>query len=114
MHLFFDELIIAMQERYNLEVSIQGYTSLRASVEYNKLLSHRRINSVLLDMLNYKSGALKPYIDTKQLVLLELPLGEGQAPNHVSDDLDDERNSIYSVGASSQRKVNFTVVHLLN
>ena len=114
MHLFFDELIIAMQEGYNLEVSIQGYTSPRASVEYNKLLSHRRINSVLLDMLNYKSGALKPYIDTKQLVLLELPLGEGQAPNHVSDDLDDERNSIYSVGASSQRKVNFTVVHLLN
>ena len=114
MHLFFDELIIAMQEGYKLEVSIQGFTSPRASVEYNKLLSHRRINSVLLDMLNYKSGALKPFIETKQLVVHELPLGEGKAPNHVSDDLNDERNSIYSVGASSQRKVNFTVVHLLD
>jgi len=29
----------------------------------------------------------------------------------ISDDIDDPRNSIYSVEASSQRKVNFIVVH---
>lgn len=112
MHRFFDELIKAMKNDFKLEISIQGYTSPRATVEYNQALAHRRITSVLKDMFEYKEGALKPFLDSKQLVLKELPLGEGEAPQGISDDIDDPRNSIYSVEASSQRKVNFIVVHM--
>lgn len=112
MHLFFDELIKAMKNNFKLEISIQGYTSPRATVEYNQALAHRRITSVMKDMLEYKEGALKPFLDSKQLTIKELPLGEGEAPQGVSDDIDDPRNSIYSVEASSQRRVNFIVVHL--
>jgi tetratricopeptide (TPR) repeat protein len=112
MHTFFDELIIAMENEFKLAISIQGYTSPRASASYNKALAHRRILSVSKDMLDYKDGALKPYLDAGQLMIEELPLGEGKAPVGISDDIDDPRNSIYSVEASSQRKVNFIVVHL--
>lgn len=112
MHNFFDELIKAMENGFKLEVGIQGYTSPRASAAYNKALAHRRIVSVTKDMFNYKSGVLKPYLDSGQLIINELPLGEGKAPVGISDDIDDPRNSIYSVEAASQRRVNFTVVDM--
>ena len=112
MHTFFDELIIAMQNEFKLAISIQGYTSPRASAEYNKALAHRRILSVSKDMFDYKEGALKPFLESGQLSIEELPLGEGKAPVGISDDIDDPRNSIYSVEASSQRRVNFIVVHM--
>jgi len=112
MHEFFDELIKAMKSDYKLEVAIQGFTSPRASKAYNKLLAGRRISSVKIDLLSYKNGALKKYLENGQLTIKELPLGEGKAPAGVSDDIDDPRNSIYSVEAASQRKVNFIVVNL--
>ncbi|WP_052599769.1 PD40 domain-containing protein [Aureispira sp. CCB-QB1] len=112
MHLFFDELITAMENDFKLEIAIQGYTSPRASAAYNKALANRRIVSVMKDMLAYKEGVLKKYLDNGQLSLKELPLGEGKAPAGISDDIDDPRNSIYSVEAASQRRVNFIVVEL--
>ncbi|CAA6816292.1 MAG: Unknown protein [uncultured Aureispira sp.] len=112
MHLFFDELITAMGNGFQLEIAIQGYTSPRASAAYNKSLANRRIGSVMKDLLAYKEGALKAYLDSGQLSFKELPLGEGKAPVGISDDIDDPRNSIYSVEAASQRRVNFIVVEL--
>jgi tetratricopeptide (TPR) repeat protein len=112
MHTFFEELIIAMENEFKLAIAIQGFTSPRASAEYNKKLAHRRITSVSKDMFTYKNGALKPYFDSGQLTIEELPLGEGKAPVGISDDIDDPRNSVYSVEASSQRKVNFIIVHM--
>lgn len=112
MHTFFDELIKAMENEFKLEIAIQGYTSPRASAAYNKALAHRRILSVTKDMLSYKEGALKSYIESGQLTIKELPLGEGKAPVGISDDIDDPRNSVYSVEAASQRRVNFIVVEM--
>ena len=111
MHTFFDELIVAMQNDFQLEISIQGYTSPRATAEYNKKLANRRITSVRKDMFSYKDAALKPYLESGQLTIKELPLGEGKAPTGISDDINDPRNSIFSVEASAQRKVNFIVVN---
>jgi hypothetical protein len=112
MNEFFDELIIAAENGFELEIGIQGFTSPRASVAYNKLLASKRIASVKIDMLNYKGGVLKKYLEEGKLIIKELPLGEGKAVIGVSDDIDDPRNSIYSVEAASQRKVNFTVVEM--
>lgn len=112
MHEFFDALIDALENDYELEVAIQGYTSPRASAAYNKALSGRRIASVTNDMLAYKNGVLRTFLDKGQLTLKELPLGEGSTPLGISDDIDDPRNSIYSVEAASQRRVNFIVVAL--
>ena len=71
MHRFFDELIKAMNNGFKLEISIQGYTSPRATVEYNQALAHRRITSVTKDMFEYKEGVLKPFLESKQLTLKE-------------------------------------------
>ena len=79
MHEFFDELIIALENDFELEISIQGFTSPRASATYNKLLAGRRISSVRMDMLSYKEGILKQYLDNKKLTIKELPLGEGES-----------------------------------
>lgn len=112
MNEFFDQLIIAAENGFELQIAIQGFTSPRASAAYNKLLAGRRIASVKIDMLNYKGGVLKKYLEEDKLIIKELPLGEGKAPVGVSDDIDDPRNSIYSVEAASQRKVNFIVVEM--
>lgn len=112
MHALFDALNTAMQNEFKLQIAIQGYTSPRASAAYNKALAARRIASVTKDMFAYKQGILKPFLESGQLSIKELPLGEGKAPVGISDDIDDPRNSIYSVEAASQRRVNFIIVEL--
>lgn len=112
MQEFFRQLVIAVKNGFKLEVSIQGFTSPRASADYNKKLAAKRIASVKIDLLNYQNGVLKSYINDGHLVIKELPLGEAQAPAGISDAINDPRNSVYSVEAASQRKVNFMVVGL--
>ncbi len=112
MQEFFRQLVIAANNGFKLEVSIQGFTSPRASADYNKKLAAKRIAAVKIDMLNYQNGVLKSYINDGYLVIKELPLGEAQAPAGISDAINDPRNSVYSVEAASQRKVNFMVVGL--
>ncbi|MCP4443524.1 MAG: hypothetical protein GY810_31870 [Aureispira sp.] len=112
MNDLFEELQKALDGGVKLQLAIRGYTSPRASSEYNKRLAHRRISSVRNELSQYKDAVLLKYIQSGALKIVELPLGETKVPEGVSDDIHDPRNSIYSVDASSQRKVNFEVVEL--
>jgi hypothetical protein len=60
--------------------------------------------------LSWADGALKPYLEQGQLIFSEAPFGETMAAP-VSDDLSDERNSIYSVEAARERRVEVVEVH---
>jgi hypothetical protein len=56
-------------------------------------------------MMKYQGGAIKTYLDNKQLILTEISFGEELSPGDVSDNIQDERKSIYSYRASKQRRV---------
>lgn len=117
---FFDNSVKSEYERFTLflslledelkagrdyDIILKGYASPRASSSYNDRLGSRRINSVKNEFMRYNDGVLQPYIKNNLLRISEASIGEAEAPDDVSDDLEDEINSIYSPGASKERRV---------
>ena len=94
-----------LQSGSPVTIYLKGYTSPRASGKYNQYLAARRISSVENYFNQWQSGKLLPYLKSRQLILIEVPLGETKASQSISDDLNDRRNSVYSVEASQERRV---------
>lgn len=88
-----------------IEIFIKGYTSPRATSEYNFSLAKRRINCVKNHFKVWNFGALQKYIKSGALIISEKPLGETTAPSDVSDDLENLPASVYDVKASRERRV---------
>jgi len=98
-------LLEGLNKGYTIKVSIKGYTSPRASTYYNNLLAKRRIHCVKNYFGVFAEKVLQDYVDSGQLIFYETPFGETTAPKTVSDKLNDRRNSIYSLEASRERRV---------
>lgn len=105
LELFCGILLSRLETGDTLEIFMKGYTSPRAQNDYNLALSQRRISSVRNHFEAYGQGALLPFLKNGQLKLTELPYGESEASNEVSDALDDRRNSIYHPDAARERRV---------
>lgn len=88
-----------------VEVFIKGFTSPRARNDYNLNLGKRRISSVKNQFLVMQEGKLKPYLQSEQLKITETSFGETQVRAGISDNLRDERNSIYHPEAARERRV---------
>jgi tetratricopeptide (TPR) repeat protein len=94
----------------NIYVEIVGSASPLHSEEYNKNLSSRRISS----MINYigMQSEFQPYLDTvtpaNKLYFHEEPTGKKYAAKYVSSNPNDVRNSIYSIAAALERKIQIT------
>ena len=110
LQILYDEL----EKGEELEIVIQGFASPRAPSSYNDRLSSRRISSILNQFRRYANGVLRPYQNSGQLKIIQEPLGETKAPIYVSDDYKDTRNSIYSVPASRERRVEIINVRRAN
>jgi len=94
-----------IDENQKVEIVLQGYASPRASAAYNEALSKRRISSVLNQVTKYSDGKLVDYMNKNQLVIKEQAYGSRRAPRYVSGSIKDVRNSIYSIPASRERRV---------
>jgi len=57
------------------------------------------------EMLAYQGGLFKTYLENGQLIITDISFGEELANKAVSDNKNDQIGSIYSVGASRERKV---------
>ncbi len=103
----FSESVLSVMEDggFKVELIIQGFTSPRASEEYNYDLSLRRSSCLKNHFETWRGGVLKPYIARGLITMEVVGFGKKLAPQFVSDRLDDERESIFSVVASFERKV---------
>ena len=110
MNLFLDLLHDLLMKDMSLEVCIKGFTSPRATDDYNLALASRRIMSIRKQFLYYKNGVFWPFFKNDKLKITELPLGESNSPFGISDAFNDPKNSIYSVEASRERRVEIVVV----
>ena len=106
-HLFlFSEILLKrLKEGEKVEIFIKGFTSPRAKSDYNLALGKRRVSSLRNHFATYKDQIFQPYIDGGQLIITERSFGEATAAADVSDELEDQRNSIYSVSAARERRV---------
>lgn len=88
-----------------IEIVLKGFASPRAKSDYNLNLSQRRVDCVRNHFNTYKSGIFKAFLDNGQLKISNSPFGETKAATSVSDKIDDKRNSVYSVNAAKERRV---------
>lgn len=119
INLFFDTIQIAYQKLNNfsellygylkggfeLEIILDGYASPLAKSDYNQQLTKRRIDCVINHFENWNNGLIKPYLDSRSLVIREIAHGEEDAPKDVTDDYRNRRESIFSIKASKERRV---------
>jgi len=120
LNLFLEKLLPFMEEGNQIEIELQGYTSPRGDSLYNMRLADRRINSIVKEFEFYKRGALKKFIENGQFKIKVLPIGEdpGIDPEIRAklEDMNDDRNSIFSFSASFSRRtdiigINITMVN---
>jgi len=107
----FAELLLQDLRKSNeIRITVKGYASPLNSDIYNINLTKRRISSLLNYLKEYKEGVFLPYLNTadsvsSRLIIYEEPLGKSMADKTVSDNPNDIRNSIYSIAAAKERKI---------
>ena len=99
------QLELTLELGAKIELNVKGFASPLTNEDYNKRLSKRRIGTLLNYMEQYKRGVFIPFIQQGQLVIIELPIGEAQVNNDVSDNPNDLRQSVYSLSAARERKL---------
>lgn len=102
----FSEVLYEMLQRGDkIRITLRGFASPRANSNYNLNLTARRVSSVINHFSIFDGGIYKPYVESGQLIIVEEPNGERLAPKGISDKINEERNSIYSIPASRERRV---------
>lgn len=96
-----------------MEITLNGFASPLGNEGANKLLSDRRIQTIHNYLLNSNEGKLAEYIKTGQLKVIKSAFGEGKSDKKVSDNPKDKRNSVFSLVASVERRVEI-LVKILN
>jgi outer membrane protein OmpA-like peptidoglycan-associated protein/tetratricopeptide (TPR) repeat protein len=103
--MFSQQLYGYMQAGKSFEIVVEGYASPLAPNDYNRRLTSRRISSLINHLYEFNGGVLRPYLISKTLNIRVLPFGEEMADKTVSDSPSDRRQSVYSVGAMKERKI---------
>ncbi|MEY4903211.1 MAG: hypothetical protein RLZZ292_1026, partial [Bacteroidota bacterium] len=102
---FADVLLSRLKAGDKIEIGLQGFASPRSKTEYNQNLGHRRTATMLNFFKTAKNNAFESYLSSGQLVLIEKSFGESTASNRVSDSLFDDGESVYSIEASLERRL---------
>ena len=100
-------------EGKKLEITLSGFASPLGSVSSNKLLSDRRIKTIQNYLLQSNQGKLTESVKNGQLKFITSAYGENKSKKQVSDNPMDKRNSVFSLVASVERRVEI-LVKILN
>ena len=103
-------VLVSLQEGSKMELHIKGYASPLHKKEYNINLSKRRISSFMNLIYSYESGDFNTYIKQGHLKIVKLPFGEVKANQNVSDNPNDRKQSVYSIDAMLERKIEIVEV----
>lgn len=119
LELFRDLMLEELQKGTSLELTIKGFASPLAKTEYNVNLTKRRIASLVNYLSEYENGVFKPYLNAKasngaKISIKEVPFGEYTADKLVSDNPNDQKNSVYSRAASLERKIEIQSISILS
>lgn len=103
-------LLKDLQKGKNIKITVKGFCSPLQTTEYNIKLAKRRISSLMNYFRTYDYGVFIKYLDGTspdggKLEIHEDPVGKSQANPLVSDNPNDQRNSIYSRAAALERKI---------
>jgi tetratricopeptide (TPR) repeat protein len=116
--LFRDLMYEELQKGTSLILTVKGFASPLAKTNYNVNLTKRRIGSLVNYLAAYENGIFKPFLDGTaengaRIEIREVPFGEYTANKLISDNPNDQKNSIYSRAASLERKIEIQSISLL-
>ncbi len=100
-----ERLLSNLSKGKKVELQIRGYSSPLHTYTYNQNLSKRRIISLINYIKQFKNGSFKKHIFSRNLIIKELSFGEEKSPKTVSDDAKNKKESIYSIEAMLERKI---------
>lgn len=103
-------LKIELDKGYAIEITVKGFASPLAQTDYNVNLTKRRIASLINYLYVYENGIFAPYLDHTAengggLSFVQIPFGEYTADGLISDNFNDQKNSVYSRKAALERKI---------
>lgn len=113
LQLLADNLLLLLKNGKQIDLTVKGFASPRATSDYNFNLAKRRVDCLINEFEHYSEGALLPFIQDGQLKIFELPVGETNGQNAVNDFLNDPVGSIYHPKAAQERRVEIVdlIVH---
>ena len=88
-----------------LVISIKGFASPLAKSDYNVNLTKRRIDSYKNYLSEIEGGFFEPYLKNGTLQIEAIPYGEYTANAFASDNVKDQKNSVYSRKAAIERRI---------
>lgn len=100
-------ILVDLQRGNDVEITITGFASPLFSDKYNENLSMRRI----ISFENYIAlqKEFTPYLDDttsgNKLKFIAIPKGKSTAAKHISDNVNDKRNSVFSISAALERRI---------
>lgn len=118
LFLFRDLLLDELQKGRRIQMTVKGFASPLAKTEYNVNLTKRRIASLVNYLQTFDGGVFSPYLDHVspdggQLMVVQIPFGEYQADQLISDNPNDVQNSVYSRAAAMERKIEIQSVDVI-
>ena len=84
---------------------MKGFASPLAKSDYNVNLTKRRISSFVNYLNDYPGDVFDQYLESGALTFVEVPYGEYTANTLVSDNVNDQKNSVYNRKAALERKI---------
>ena len=104
---FLNLLLEDLKAGHRISMTVEGYASPIHTNKYNELISKRRISSIVNQIMEYKKGILTRYMGTGggSLQIREVAYGSTRAASNVSADPAHTSQSIYSVEAARERRI---------
>jgi hypothetical protein len=117
LELFTELLFKELEKGHKLDLLVKGNASSLAKSDYNVHLTLRRISSLENYFREYKDGVFVPYlidsaVNGGSLKIIRIPMGEYKANEYLSDNLNDKKNSVYSISAAVHRNIEIVSVSL--
>jgi hypothetical protein len=116
----FTKLILKeLNKGEKLKLSLRGFASPLAPTDYNVSLTKRRISSFVNYLKQYENGVFVPFLNKKannggELLVEFSPFGEYKADQTTSDNPKDEKQSIFSIAAAVERRIEIESISFLN
>jgi hypothetical protein len=104
-------LLVSMKKGENIVLGIKGFASNVGNVEYNNLLSKRRLSALEQYFESYKGGVLLPYLSNTSggtLKIIRLPFEKNTTSN-----LPNSADKVYGLEAANDRKIEIYNLSLL-
>ena len=110
----FADILVELRLGKKIQLHVKGFASPLHKKEYNINLSKRRIQSFVNYLRLYENMLFSPFLKSGFLEIIELPFGESKSTKKVSDNPNDRLNSIYSMDAILERRIEIIDVKLID